>query len=66
VKLTFPLVHLPFAVRIDFVVKYEQIYLLHKFYMKSSILLRRSDGVVRLSISPSQGDDPGFKSRSEQ
>ena len=25
----------------------------------------RSDGVVRLSISPSQGDDPGFKSRSE-
>ena len=25
-----------------------------------------SDGVVRLSISPSQGDDPGFKSRSEQ
>jgi hypothetical protein len=26
----------------------------------------RSDGVVRLSISPSQGDDPGFKSRSEQ
>ena len=25
----------------------------------------RSDGVGRLSISPSQGDDPGFKSRSE-
>ena len=24
-----------------------------------------SGGVVRLSISPSQGDDPGFKSRPE-
>ena len=40
-----------------------------KFYIKSQINNRKenksSGGVVRLSISPSQGDDPGFKSRSE-
>jgi hypothetical protein len=30
------------------------------------ITIRGSGGVVRLSISPSQGDDPGFKSRPEQ
>ncbi len=40
-----------------------------KFYIKSQINNRKenksSGGVVRLSISPSQGDDPGFKSRPE-
>jgi hypothetical protein len=39
-----------------------------KFYMKireNRFLNQRSGGVGRLSISPSQGDDPGFKSRPE-
>ena len=36
------------------------------FIWSPQSFLMRSDGVVRLSISPSQGDDPGFKSRSEQ
>ena len=39
-----------------------------KFYMKireNRCLNQRSGGVGRLSISPSQGDDPGFKSRPE-
>ena len=40
-----------------------------KFYIQSQINNRKekksSGGVVRLSISPSQGDDPGFKSRPE-
>ena len=40
-----------------------------KFYILSKINnheeIKGSGGVVRLSISPSQGDDPGFKSRPE-
>jgi hypothetical protein len=40
-----------------------------KFYILSKINNheenKSSGGVVRLSISPSQGDDPGFKSRPE-
>lgn len=40
-----------------------------KFYILSKINNQEenksSGGVVRLSISPSQGDDPGFKSRPE-
>jgi hypothetical protein len=39
-----------------------------KFYMKireNRCLNQCSGGVGRLSISPSQGDDPGFKSRPE-
>src|SRR2546423_4131500 len=40
-----------------------------KFYMKirkHTANAMSSGGVVRLSISPSQGDDPGFKSRPDQ
>ncbi len=40
-----------------------------KFYILNHLNNQKenksSGGVVRLSISPSQGDDPGFKSRPE-
>ena len=38
----------------------------HKFIWRKSRKFLGSGGVVWLSISPSQGDDPGFKSRPEQ
>jgi hypothetical protein len=41
----------------------------HNYYMMNQSTTspenKSSGGVVRLSISPSQGDDPGFKSRPE-